>query len=234
MTQIHFFCLKYQYIWLKYHTIFLKYHCCCIKYQCICPKLLCICQIALYFCLIVLYLLPNTTIFFLKLTLYFSKNTTVFDLKYHFICPKYFLQIPLHLQKIPIFVQNTAVFFTIDLCMSNYLLWQHEARSQHTNVKLHCGGRASSPTHPQCHLGDCQVHLDLHAWLGVLGSVLVDIGLKLHSVHFAIKLDCKLHLVQLKPKSAQVHQVGRVKRSETRQTWARVGEVALSPQCDLT
>ena len=64
---------------------------------------------------------------------------------------------------------------------------QRETRAQRTNVKSHCGGRVSSPTLPQCQLGDCQVHLASQARLGVLGSLHVDIGLKLHSVHFAVK-----------------------------------------------
>ena len=48
-------------------------------------------------------------------------------------------------------------------------------------------GRASLPTLPQCQPRDCQVHLSLYAWLGVL-----EIGLKLHSVHFAVKFSSAL------------------------------------------
>ena len=69
--------------------------------------------------------------------------------------------------------------------MSNYLLWQCENRAQRSNVKSYAGGRASSPTLPQCQLGDCQVHFALHAGLSVLSTLLNDIGLNL--VHFAVQ-----------------------------------------------
>ena len=45
--------------------------------------------------------------------------------------------------------------------------------------------------------GHCQVHFALHARLGVLGSLLVDIWLKLHSVHFLVKFCSALAAHQL-------------------------------------
>ena len=135
--------------------------------------------------------------------------------------PLYFLKIPLHLlqsstvfspnttifaQDITALAQHIAVFGTIHFFMSNYLLWQREARAQRPNVRAHCGGRASSRILPQCQSRDCQVHLALHARLCLLGSLLFDIGLKLHlctlqksspqpRLHLSYgELDCKVQL----------------------------------------
>ena len=115
-----------------------------------------------------------------KISTYLLLNTTVFTPKYHWIWLKY----TCICSKYP-YLPN------IRLCLwplyFKIFVGQHETRTQHNNIKSHFGGRASSPTLSQCQLGDCQVHLASHAQLSVLGSLFVDIGLKLYSVHLAVK-----------------------------------------------
>ena len=110
-----------------------------------------------------------------QIQLYLHHITMHFPSLVHCIFPKF------RCQKYCFFCHNRPLYFKI-------FFWQRETRAQRTNVKSHCGGRASSQILPQCQLGNCQVHLASHARLGVLGSLLVDIGLKLYSVHFAVKL----------------------------------------------
>ena len=138
----------------------------CPKYHCFCSRLpLYLLQIPLYLLLIPLYL-PQI--------------------------PLYLPQIPLHFfLKNTIGQKNTAICDNVPLYFKIFV-WQCESRAQRTKVKSNCGGRASSPSLPQCQLGDCQVHLASQARLGVLGNLLVDIGLKLHSVHFVVKFSSAL------------------------------------------
>ena len=80
-----------------------------------------------------------------------------------------------------VFSQNSTAKKNGFLCDNRPLhlkifVGQRETGAQRTNVKSHRGARASSPTLPQCQLGNCQVHLASHARLGVLGSLLVDIA----------------------------------------------------------
>ena len=56
-----------------------------------------------------------------------------------------------------------------------------------TNIKSSWERRWTSLTHPQCQLRGSQVHFASQARLSVLGYPFVDIGLKLHSVHYAVK-----------------------------------------------
>ena len=82
---------------------------------------------------------------------------------------------------------NTAVFVTIDLFISKYFFWQYESRAQHINVKSHCGGRASSPTLPQMSTRRMTSTPRLASSALCTWQSPLDIGLKLHSVHFAVK-----------------------------------------------
>ena len=116
---------------------------------------------------------PKISLFLIPITTVFATNNTTFFSKYHY-SHKY-------------------------CCICDYrphyfktFVWRCESRAQRNNVKSHCGGRASSPTLSQCQLGDCQVHLASQAWLCVLGSLLVDIRLKLHLVHLAVKFSSAL------------------------------------------
>ena len=119
--------------------------------------------------------MPKISLFLLPITTVFAPNTTVFATN-----TTAFFQNTTICQKYCCDCDNRPLYFRI-------FVWQCESRAQRTNVKSQCGGRASSPTLPQCQLGDCQVHLASQARLGVLGSLIVNIGLKLHSVHFAVK-----------------------------------------------
>ena len=70
--------------------------------------------------------------------------------------------------------------------------------------KSHCGGRASSSTLPKFQLGDCQVNPALHAWLGVLGSLLVDFAVKFPSASApcAVSTQVRLSPISSRPRLA--------------------------------
>ena len=87
--------------------------------------------------------------------------------KYHCICSQILLVMfpntTIFASDTTAFVQNNNIGQTL-MCDNRILYFkifvgQCETRAQRTNVKSHCGGRASSPTLPQCQLGGCQVHL---------------------------------------------------------------------------
>jgi hypothetical protein len=141
--------------------------------------------------------------------------------KYHIFCSQlalYLPQIPLYLPQIPLhFFKNTTI--TQKYCCSRHnrplylkiFVWQTESSAQRTNVKSHCGGRASSPTLPQCQLGDCQVHL------GALSSqVLLSLG----CASALENLTAKCTSCSFNSKSSLVQfQVGLVSLHSTRPTW---------------
>ena len=140
----------------------------------------------------------------------------------------HFPQCSLYFPKIPL----PKYFFLFFLCDNRPLYFkifvgQRETRGQRTNVKSHCGGRASSPTLPQCQLGNCQVHLASQARLGVLGSLLVDIGLKLHSVHFAVKFSSNLTSENLTAKCTSCSFNSSPAKSKGELLFSSVGPVKL-------
>ena len=87
-------------------------------------------------------------------------------------------------------------YVTIDLFRLNYWVCPLGARAQRANVRSHCEGRASLPSLPAINWETAKFTLPCMLVSVIeLGCILVDIGLKLHLVHFAVKFSCRLNLI---------------------------------------